>query len=55
MLSNVPEARVSPQTRERIRAAAVELNYRPNFAGRALKFSRTDVVALVTANLTNAS
>lgn len=54
VLSNAPEARVSPQTRDRIRTAARELNYRPNFAGRALKFSRTDVIALVAPDLTNA-
>lgn len=54
VLTNAPGARVSPQTRERINAAAVELNYRPNFAGRALKFSRTNVIALVAPDLTNA-
>ena len=35
------------------RQAASELNYRPNFAGRALKFSRTNVIALVVPDLTN--
>lgn len=54
VLSNAPTARVSAQTRERIKQAAAELNYRPNFAGRALKFSRTNVVALILPDVTNA-
>lgn len=53
VLTDAPGARVSPQTRERIKVAATELNYRPNFAGRALKVSRTDVIALVAPDLTN--
>jgi LacI family transcriptional regulator len=48
-----PSPRVSPQTRERINAAATELNHRPNFAGPALKVSRTDVIALIAPDLTN--
>ncbi len=54
VLSGAPDTRVSPQTRDRIRQAAADLNYRPNFAGRALKFSRTNVIALVVPDLTNA-
>jgi LacI family transcriptional regulator len=54
VLSDAPGARVSQQTRDRIKEAASELNYRPNFAGRALKFSRTNVIALVVPDLTNA-
>ncbi len=54
VLSDAPGARVSQQTRERIKEAAAELSYRPNFAGRALKFSRTNVIALVVPDLTNA-
>src|SRR5688500_12604936 len=54
VLTDAPGARVSPQTRERIKAAATELNYRPNFAGRALRSSRTNVIALVAPDLTNA-
>jgi LacI family transcriptional regulator len=54
VLSNAPEARVSAETRARIKQAAVDLAYRPNFAGRALKFSRTNVIALVVPDLTNA-
>jgi LacI family transcriptional regulator len=54
VLSNAPSARVSAATRARIEDAARELNYHPNFAARALKFSRTNVVALVVPDLTNA-
>ena len=54
VLSNAPSSRVSGATRQRIEDAARELNYHPNFAARALKFSRTNVVALVVPDLTNA-
>ena len=54
VLSNAPSARVSAATRSRIHAAATELGYRPNFAGRALKSSRTNVLALIVPDLTNA-
>ena len=54
VLSNAPSARVSQQTRDRIQNAARELDYRPNFAARALKFSRTNVIALIVPDLTNA-
>jgi LacI family transcriptional regulator len=54
VLSDAPSARVSAATRIRIHAAAAELGYRPNFAGRALKSSRTNVLALIVPDLTNA-
>lgn len=54
VLSNAPATRVSDDTRERIHAAAKTLDYRPNFAGRALKTSRSQVIALVVPDLTNA-
>lgn len=54
VLSGATGVRMSDATRERIAAAAAELDYRPNFAARALKFARTDVVALVVPDLTNA-
>jgi LacI family transcriptional regulator len=54
VLSNAPSSRVSDATRQRIEDAARELNYHPNFAARALKFSRTNVIALVVPDLTNA-
>jgi len=54
VLSDAPGARVSAETRNRVRDAATALGYRPNFAGRALRAARTDVVALVVPDLTNA-
>ncbi len=54
VLSDHPSARVSPDTRARIQLAARELDYRPNFAGRALKSARTNVIGLVMPDLTNA-
>ena len=54
VLSNAPSARVSEATRQRIVDAASELHYRPNFAGRALKSARTQVIGLVVPDLTNA-
>ncbi|MGL4256959.1 LacI family DNA-binding transcriptional regulator [Microbacterium sp.] len=54
VLSDAPSARVSEATRQRIHDAAAELGYRPNFAARALKFARTNVVGLVVPDLTNA-
>lgn len=54
VLGDAPSARVSPETRQRIHAAAKQLDYRPNAAARALKFARTNVVALVVPDLTNA-
>jgi LacI family transcriptional regulator len=54
VLSNAPSARVSVDTRSRIEEAARTLGYRPNFAARALRFSRSNVVALIVPDLTNA-
>lgn len=54
VLSNSPQVRVSEETRARILAAAAALNYHPNYAARALKFSRTQVAALIIPDLTNA-
>ncbi len=54
VLSSAPNSRVSSATRQRIEDAARDLNYHPNFAARALKFSRTNVVALVVPDVTNA-
>lgn len=54
VLTDAPSARARPETRERIRAAARDLGYQPNFAGRALKSARSNVIALVLPDLTNA-
>lgn len=44
-LNNAPD--VSPATRERVLAAAAELNYHPSALARRLQGSRTDVIAYV--------
>lgn len=54
VLSDAPDARVSDETRARIKQAAAELQYRPNSVGRALRSSRSNVVALVVPDLMNA-
>jgi LacI family transcriptional regulator len=54
VLADAPSARVSEATRQRILDAARDLQYRPNFAGRALKSARTQVIGLVVPDLTNA-
>jgi DNA-binding LacI/PurR family transcriptional regulator len=41
------QARISPETAERVLAAARELDYRPNGLARALSRQRTDTVAVV--------
>jgi LacI family transcriptional regulator len=53
VLSGDPSARLSAATRERVRQAAAEVGYHPNFAGRALKLARTDVIALIVPDVTN--
>ena len=53
VLSRAPATRVRPETRERIEGAARDLGYRPNFAGRALKLARSDVLAMIVPDLTN--
>ncbi|WP_285136107.1 LacI family DNA-binding transcriptional regulator [Microbacterium sp. lyk4-40-TSB-66] len=54
VLRDAPHTRVSESTRVRIQEAAAELGYRPNFAARALKSARTNVVGLVVPDVTNA-
>lgn len=54
VLGNDPAARARPETRERIHAAARELDYRPNFAGRALKKARSNVIVLIIPDVSNA-
>lgn len=52
-LTGDPRARVNAATRERVRQAAADLGYQPNFAGRALRLARTEVLALVVPGITN--
>lgn len=51
VLNDDPTVGVRPETRERILAAAAELNYRPNAAARGLKSQRTTTIGLVIPNL----
>ncbi len=44
---------VAPATRERVLAAAAELNYRPNALARALSFGRTLSIGLIVPDIAN--
>ncbi|MEM7127885.1 MAG: LacI family DNA-binding transcriptional regulator [Chloroflexota bacterium] len=44
---------VSKATRERVEAAAAELEYVPNMLARSLRFNRTDTLALILTDITN--
>lgn len=44
---------VSEGTRERVRAAAEQLNYSPSLLGKSLRSTRTPMVGLVVADVTN--
>jgi DNA-binding LacI/PurR family transcriptional regulator len=55
VLNNAPSARAIPeQTRQRIRAAASELSYRPNFLARSLRKKRTYTVGLIIEEIGDA-
>ncbi len=47
-----PDSPVSPQTRERVLAAAAELGYTPNVIARSLKSRSANIVGIVLHNLT---
>lgn len=44
---------VSDELRERVRAVAEEQGYRPNFAARALRVERSNMLGLISRNLSN--
>jgi len=54
VLSGAEGTRVGAETRRRIHEVAEELDYRPNYAARALKLQRTSVIACIVPDLTNA-
>src|SRR6202158_5094602 len=55
VLNNAPSARAIPErTRQRIQAAARELNYRPNFLARSLRKNRTYTVGLIIEEIGDA-
>lgn len=45
--------RVTAATREKVEAAAAQLNYRPNAVAAAMRTGRTETVGLVIADITN--
>ncbi|MFE7044339.1 LacI family DNA-binding transcriptional regulator [Streptomyces atratus] len=52
VMNNGPRP-VAPHTRERVLAAAAELNYRPNLIARAMRSRTTGVVGLILADASN--
>jgi LacI family transcriptional regulator len=52
VINDSPAARViSQETKERVLAAARELNYQPNFAARSLRMKRTYTVGVITEEI----
>ena len=49
-----PQARMTPETRDRIDSAIRELNYRPSASARALRIGRSRTVGMISGDLTNA-
>jgi DNA-binding LacI/PurR family transcriptional regulator len=55
VLNNAPSSHVIPEhTQQRIQAAALELNYRPNFLARSLRKRRTYTVGLIIEEIGDA-
>jgi LacI family transcriptional regulator len=55
VLNNAPSARSIPQhTKNRIHAAAKELNYRPNFFARSLRKQRTYTIGVIATEIGDA-
>jgi LacI family transcriptional regulator len=48
VLNDVAGIRVAPATRDRVRAAARELGYRPNSVARSLRTQRTEMIGFVS-------
>lgn len=48
-----PGSSVSPKTAEKVRAAAIQLGYRPNVLARSLKSGRSRIIGLLVAYLEN--
>lgn len=52
VLNDAPSARSIPQeTKDRIHAAAKELNYRPNFFARTLRYKRTYTIGVIAEEI----
>jgi LacI family transcriptional regulator len=54
VLNNAPYARISPETRTRVKAAAEQLDYDPNRLAQALRSRRSRVLGLVFEDIANA-
>ena len=52
VLNNRPNTRLSADTAARVRAAAAELNYRPNPAARGLRLGKTRTVGFISDEVT---
>lgn len=52
VLNNRPNTRLSAEASERVRAAAAELNYRPNPAARGLRIGKTRTVGFISDEVT---
>jgi len=48
VLNNVPDARISEETRKRVQNAVKKLGYRPNVMAQGLKTSRSRVIGFIT-------
>ncbi|MDP9366032.1 MAG: LacI family DNA-binding transcriptional regulator [Chloroflexota bacterium] len=48
VLNEVADVRIADETRDRVRAAAADLGYRPNAAARLLRTRRSDTIGFVT-------
>ncbi|WP_417374425.1 LacI family DNA-binding transcriptional regulator [Glutamicibacter protophormiae] len=51
VLNDVPNTRASEQTRDRVKAAATALGYRPNRLARSLRTQMSEMVGLVTEEI----
>jgi LacI family transcriptional regulator len=51
VINDDPTVSIRPETRERVLAAARELNYRPNAFARGLKLARTTTLGMVVPNI----
>ena len=52
ILNDRPGTRLSPETAERVRRIAEELNYRPNPAARTLFFGKAPMIGFVSDDVT---
>jgi LacI family transcriptional regulator len=53
VLNNQKEGRISKEVAQKIKAAALELNYRPNQVAKSLKTNKTFTIGLIVADIAN--